>query len=232
MRGASRSLMRATDKGEPMVIEAAARQFTDVVTTEAELRALLGHPNELVIKKQQAALDVHCRAFIALAPFMLLGTTDSAGRCDVSPRGDGPGFVQVLDDTTLVIPDRPGNKRFDSLRNILAHGGVGLLFMIPGVEEMLRVNGRARLIRDADVLARMAVRDKVPTLAIAVEVQEAFLHCAKALKRSRLWQEESWPDEAALVSRAQIFLDHAPRPGVTVEELEASLAQSYVKNLY
>ncbi len=215
-----------------MVIEAAARQFTDVVTTEAELRALLGHPNELVIKKQQAALDVHCRAFIALAPFMLLGTTDSAGRCDVSPRGDGPGFVQVLDDTTLVIPDRPGNKRFDSLRNILAHGGVGLLFMIPGVEEMLRVNGRARLIRDADVLARMAVRDKVPTLAIAVEVQEAFLHCAKALKRSRLWQEESWPDEAALVSRAQIFLDHAPRPGVTVEELEASLAQSYVKNLY
>ncbi len=215
-----------------MVIEAAARQFTDVVTTEAELRALLGHPNELVIKKQQAALDVHCRAFIALAPFMLLGTTDSAGRCDVSPRGDGPGFVQVLDDTTLVIPDRPGNKRFDSLRNILAHGGVGLLFMIPGVEETLRVNGRARLIRDADVLARMAVRDKVPTLAIAVEVQEAFLHCAKALKRSRLWQEESWPDEAALVSRAQIFLDHAPRPGVTVEELEASLAQSYVKNLY
>ncbi len=215
-----------------MVIEAAARQFTDVVTTEAELRALLGHPNELVIKKQQAALDVHCRAFIALAPFMLLGTTDSAGRCDVSPRGDGPGFVQVLDDTTLVIPDRPGNKRFDSLRNILAHGGVGLLFMIPGVEETLRVNGRARLIRDADVLARMAVRDKVPTLAIAVEVQEAFLHCAKALKRSKLWQEESWPDEAALVSRAQIFLDHAPRPGVTVEELEASLAQSYVKNLY
>ncbi len=215
-----------------MVIEAAARQFTDVVTTEAELRALLGHPNELVIKKQQAALDVHCRAFIALAPFMLLGTTDSAGRCDVSPRGDGPGFVQVLDDTTLVIPDRPGNKRFDSLRNILAHGGVGLLFMIPGVEETLRVNGRARLIRDADVLARMAVRDKVPTLAIAVEVQEAFLHCAKALKRSRLWQEESWPSEDALVSRARMFLDHAPRPGVTVEELEASLAQSYVKNLY
>jgi PPOX class probable FMN-dependent enzyme len=215
-----------------MVIEVTARHFTDVVTTEAELRALLGFPSELAIKKEHDALDVHCRAFIALAPFMLLGTTDSAGRCDVSPRGDGPGFVQVLDDRTLVIPDRPGNKRFDSLRNILSHGGVGLLFMIPGVEETLRVNGRARLIRDADVLARLAVRGKVPTLAIAVEVQEAFLHCAKALKRSQLWREESWPGEDALVSRAQIFLDHAPRPGVTVEEMEAALAQSYAKNLY
>jgi len=215
-----------------MVIEATARHFTDVVTTEAELRALLGHPSELAIKKEHDALDVHCRSFIALAPFMLLGTTDSEGRCDVSPRGDGPGFVQVLDDKTLVIPDRPGNKRFDSLRNILAHGGVGLLFMIPGVEETLRVNGRARLIGDADVLATMAVRGKVPTLAIAVEVQEAFLHCAKALKRSQLWQEASWPDEDALTARAQIFLDHAPRPGITVAELEASLAESYVKNLY
>ncbi len=215
-----------------MTIEATARQFADVVTTEAELRALLGYPGELAIAKERSALDVHCRAFIALAPFLLLGTTDGAGRCDVSPRGDGPGFVLVLDDTTLVIPDRPGNKRFDSLRNILAHGGVGLLFMIPGVEETLRVNGRARLIRDADVLARLAVRDKVPTLAIAVGVQEAFLHCAKALKRSRLWQAESWPDEDALVSRAQMFLDHAPRPGVGIEEMEASLAQSYSKNLY
>jgi len=220
------------NKEEPMVIEAAARQFTEVVTTEAELRALLGHPSERVIKKELPTLDVHCRAFIALAPFMLLGTTDNAGRCDVSPCGDGPGFVQVLDDKTLVIPDRPGNKRFDSLRNILAHGGVGLLFMIPGVEETLRVNGRARLIRDADVLERMAVRDKVPTLAIAVEVQEAFLHCAKALKRSQLWQEASWPDEDALVSRAQMFLDHMPQPGVSVEQMEASLAQSYIKNLY
>lgn len=215
-----------------MVSEAAGRQFSEVVTTEAELRALLGHPGELAVQKEHDALDVHCRAFIALSPFMLLGTTDSAGRCDVSPRGDGPGFVRVLDDKTLVIPDRPGNRRFDSLRNILSHGGVGLLFMIPGVEETLRVNGRARLIRDADILESMAVRGKVPALAIAVEVQEAFLHCAKALKRSKLWQEESWPADDALVARAQIFLDHAPRPGVTVEELEVSLAQSYIKNLY
>ena len=215
-----------------MATEATARHFTDVVTSEAELRDLLGHPSELAIKKEHDALDLHCRAFIALAPFLLLGTTDSEGRCDVSPRGDGPGFVQVFDDKTLIIPDRPGNKRFDSLRNILAHGGVGLLFMIPGVEETLRVNGRARLIRDADVLATLAVRDKVPTLAIAVEVREAFLHCAKALKRSRLWQAETWPGEDALTARAQMFLDHAPRPGVSVEELAASLAESYVKNLY
>ncbi len=214
------------------MVEAPTRRFTEVVETEEELRALLGHPSELATKKQQARLDEHCRAFIALSPFMLLGTTDAQGKCDVSPRGDGPGFVLALDERTLIIPDRPGNKRFDSLRNIIAHGAVGLLFMIPGIEETLRVNGRARIVRDTDLLATLEAKGKIPALAIAVEVEEAFIHCAKSLKRSHLWEPEGWPDRAALTSRARMFIDHAALAGVTVEEMEASLAESYAKRLY
>ena len=214
------------------MVQAPARRFTEVVSTEEELRALLGHPSELVIKKVQTRLDEHCRAFISMAPFMLLGTTDAEGNCDVSPRGDGPGFVLVLDEQTLIIPDRPGNKRFDSLRNIIATGAVGLLFMIPTVGETLRVNGRARLVRDPDLLARLEAQGKVPALAIAVEIDEAFIQCAKALKRSHLWEPERWPDGAALTSRARMFIDHASVTGVSVEEMEASLAKSYKERLY
>src|SRR5689334_23365886 len=159
--------------------------FTDLVTSEEALRDLLGHPSELVIKKQLPALDRHCRNYIALSPFMLLGTANAAGDCDVSPRGDAPGFVAVLDDKYIAIPDRPGNRRIDSLRNIVQNGKVGLLFMIPGVEETLRINGRACLTREPALLERLTARGKVPTLAIGVEVEEAFLHCAKAFKRSQ-----------------------------------------------
>jgi PPOX class probable FMN-dependent enzyme len=150
----------------------------------------------------------------------------------VSPRGDGPGFVHVLDEQTLLIPDRPGNKRFDSLRNIIEHGAVGLLFMIPQIGETLRVNGRAQIVRDADLLARLEAQGKIPALAIAVDVEEAFIQCAKALKRSHLWEPESWQDPSLLTSRAKMFIDHASMTGVTVEEMEASLAESYAKRLY
>ena len=214
------------------MVEAPARRFTEVVSSEEELRALLGHPSALARDKAQSRLDVHCRAFIAMSPFLLLGTADADGHCDVSPRGDAPGFCLVLDERTLVIPERPGNKRFDSLSNILAHGAVGLLFMIPTIEETLRVNGRAQIVRDPDLLARLEARGKVPQLAIAVEVEEAFIHCAKSLKRSRLWEPAGWPDGATLTSRAQMFIDHAGVSGVSVEDLEASLAESYRKNLY
>jgi PPOX class probable FMN-dependent enzyme len=210
----------------------ATYQFSDVVTSEETLRDLLGQPSQGVIKKSLPALDVHCRSFIALSPFLLLGTSDGAGHADVSPRGDAPGFVLVLDVRTIVIPDRPGNRRIDSLRNILLNDSVGMIFLIPGVEETLRINGRARIVRDADVMEQLTARGKVPLLGIAVEVGEAFLHCAKALKRSRLWEAETWPADDALVSRAQMFLDHVPAPGVTVEQVEASLAESYKKNLY
>ncbi len=215
------------------MIEAPVRyQFTDCITSEAELRALLGEPSDLVLRKQLAALDHHCRAFLALSPFVLVGTTNAQGQCDVSPRGDAPGFVLALDDHTLVIPDRPGNRRIDSLRNIISHGGIGLLFMIPGVEETLRVNGRACIVRDAALLLRLEAQGKVPKLAIAVDVEEAFLQCAKALKRSRLWDAATWPERAALPTLAQILHDQVPTEGVTVEALHAAFEESYRERLY
>ncbi len=214
-------------------IEAPAQhQFTDRVTSEAELRALVGEPRELVIKKQLAALDRHCRAFIALSPFLLIGTANARGQCDVSPRGDAPGFVLALDDRTLVIPDRPGNRRIDSLRNIVEHAGVGLLFMVPGVEETLRINGTACIVRDADLLARLEAQGKIPALAIVVEVEEAFLQCPKSLKRSRLWDAATWPERGALPTLAQILHDQVPMPDVTVESLDAAFEQSYRERLY
>jgi PPOX class probable FMN-dependent enzyme len=209
-----------------------ASRFTNLITSEAELRELLGEPSELARRKQLAALDQHCRAFIALSPFVLIGTIDAAGMCDVSPRGDAPGFVLALDDRTLLIPDRPGNRRIDTLRNIVQTRSVGLLFMIPGVEETLRVNGQAWVVRDADLLERTVAHGKQPLLAIGVEVAECFLQCAKSLKRSQLWNPASWPERAALPSLAQMLLDQVRPAGTTVEDLEEYIAESYAKRLY
>ncbi len=209
-----------------------AYRFRDVVSTEAELREVIGEPSELVLRKQLPALDGHCRAFIARSPFVLVGTAGAGGRCDVSPRGDGPGFALVLDERTLLIPDRPGNRRVDGFRNVLENPHVGLLFVIPGMEETLRVNGRACIVRDADLLGRMAVGGKTPTLALAVEVEEAFLHCAKAFKRSRLWQAETWPDRADLPSLGKMLLDQVRLPDTTAETLDAAIEESYAKRLY
>jgi PPOX class probable FMN-dependent enzyme len=206
-------------------------KFNDVVTDLAELRALVGEPHELARKKQIDHLDVHCASFIAHAPFVLIATADAAGHCDVSPKGDAPGFVQVLDDHRLVIPDRPGNKRFDGMRNILENPHIGLLFLVPGRGETLRVNGRAALVRDPDLLARMEVMGKRPLLAIGVEVEEAFLHCAKAFKRSGLWEPERWPDLSDLASSACMFRDHS-RAAMSVEEMAARIDEGYRTRLY
>lgn len=157
------------------------------LTSIAELRELVGNPNARAVRKQLAALDAHCRAFIEHSPFMLLGTSGVSGRCDVSPKGDRPGFVAVDDDTTLVIPDRPGNRRFDSVQNILENPHVGLLFLIPGMDETLRVNGTATLVRDEDLLQRLAMDGKPPVLAIVVQVEEAFLHCGRSSLRAQVW---------------------------------------------
>ncbi len=163
---------------------------------------------------------------------MLVATSDASGRCDVSPKGDAPGFVQVLDDRHLLIPDRPGNKRFDGIRNLLENPGIGLLFLLPGSEETLRVNGRAQIVRDPEVLARFAVQDRLPQLALAVEVQESFLHCAKCVKRSGLWDVTRWPDRDGLASPAQMFLDHAKPRDITVEALDRRLQDGYRNSLY
>ena len=206
--------------------------FRDVVTSEAELRAMIGEPAELALRKELRALDEHCRDFIARSPFVLIATADANGRCDVSPKGDAPGFVQVLDDRHLAIPDRPGNRRLDGMRNLVANPHVGLIFLIPGHGETLRVNGRAWIVRDQPLLARMAVREKIPTLAIGVEVEECFLHCAKAFKRSGLWQPEAWPDRSGLAPAAKMFLDHARPDGVSLEQMEQRLQEGYERRLY
>jgi hypothetical protein len=163
---------------------------------------------------------------------VLVATADTKGRCDVSPKGDAPGFVLVVDDRHLLIPNRPGNKRFDGMRNLLENPGIGLIFLVPGSEETLRVNGRAKIIRDPEWLARLAAQGKVPQLAILVEVQESFPHCAKCVKRSGLWEPARWPHRSGLASPARMFRDHAGLNTMTVEELDQRLQDGYRKNLY
>jgi PPOX class probable FMN-dependent enzyme len=206
--------------------------FRHRVTSLEELRELTGTPGELAVRKELSALDAHGRTFIAHAPFVLVGTAGASGRVDVSPRGDAPGFALVLDDHTVVIPDRPGNRRVDSFQNVLENPHAGLLFVIPGVEETLRVNGRATLVRDPDLLERMRAQGKTPLLALAVHVEEAFLQCAKALRRSQLWQPTTWPDRSILPSGGQIWLDQTKPANTTAEELDCRIEASYVTNLY
>jgi PPOX class probable FMN-dependent enzyme len=203
-----------------------------VVTSEIELRAMLGTPSEVALAKQISTLDVHCREFIAHAPFLLLATSDASGRCDVSPKGDAPGFVHVIDDRHLVIPDRPGNKRLDGMRNILQNPHVGVLFLVPQRGETLRVNGRAHLVRDAELLDRLTAQGKRPQVGIGVEVEEVFMHCAKAFIRSRLWQPEQWPRIDDLPSAACMLLDHAKPAGMTLEQMEKRLQHGYQTQLY
>ena len=181
--------------------------FSDVVSPD-DVAALYGPPVDAVVNKVVDHLDSHCRDFIALAPFVLVATADADGNCDVSPKGGSPGFVQVLDEGRLAIPDAPGNRLVYSLRNIASQGRAGLLFLIPGLEETLRVNGRACLTRDPDVLERLAGEAKPPKVAIGVDVEEAFLHCAKAFKRSALWRPREWPAIDGLATPAQIWRDH------------------------
>ncbi|MSQ08429.1 MAG: pyridoxamine 5'-phosphate oxidase family protein [Dehalococcoidia bacterium] len=207
-------------------------QFQDILSDPDELRTIIGSPSENAVKKQLPALDKHCRDFISRSPFLLLGTTGAGGRGDVSPKGDRPGFTMVCDDRTLVIPDRPGNRRVDSLTNILENPNVGVLFMVPGMGETLRVNGTAKIVRDSDLLERMAVNGKRPILGIAVEVHEAYIHCAKAIIRSSLWQPETWQPVGDFPTLGQMLLDQTRRTDCTVEELDAQVKESYAHRLY
>jgi PPOX class probable FMN-dependent enzyme len=207
--------------------------FRDTISTESDLRqAIGGLPNPLALAKDIGRLDEHCRAYIAHSPFVLIATSGADGRCDVSPKGDAPGFVLVLDEQRLLIPDRPGNRRLDGMSNLLHNPPIGLIFLIPGMEETLRVNGTACIVRDAELLARCEMKGKVPTLGIGVEVQEAFIHCAKAFKRSGMWEPQRWPDLKDLPSAAQMLLDHTRAPGVTVEQMKDRLEEGYRKYLY
>lgn len=201
------------------------------LTSEAELRELLGSPARRSATKVRPVLHARDRDWLAASPFCLIATCAADGRCDVSPKGDPPGFAQVLDDTTIAIPDRAGNRRLDGFVNILSNPQVGLLFLVPGRDDTLRINGRARLIREAPFLDDMIVRGNRPRLALLVEVEEVFTHCAKAFLRARLWDEQTW-NPGVLPSVARITKDLQPDTEETVEELEQRYGPSYRELLY
>jgi PPOX class probable FMN-dependent enzyme len=206
--------------------------FNDIVTSESELRSILGVPMARSVQKERPSLDAHSRAFIALSPFVLMATSGADGSCDVSPKGDAPGFVLVLDEQRLVIPERPGNKRLDGMANILANPHVGLLFVVPGREETLRINGRAWITRDAPLLHRMAAHGKTPQVAVGVEVEQCFMHCAKAFRRSQLWTHQQWPHPDALPSMACVLFDQIRPEGLTLQDYERDIEEAYTKRLY
>lgn len=206
--------------------------FPDTITTVEELREITGNPSELVNNKVISYLDEHCKGFIAKSPFLTISTADESGFCDVSPRGDDAGFVHVINDRQLILPERPGNKRMDSMRNILSNPNIGLLFLIPGLGETLRINGKASIVRDEELLGKMAVNGKSPLLGIGVDVEECFIHCAKAFRRSGLWSPETWTDKEELPKGAKILAAHAKLPNVDEEEIGKLLEKSYRETLY
>jgi PPOX class probable FMN-dependent enzyme len=180
------------------------RLTSETIDNEAELRTLLGEPAAIVCAKVTNRLNAMTRRFIERSPFVCLATADEHGHCDVSPRGDPVGFVRILDDATLLVPERPGNRIADSLRNMLQNPRAGLLFVIPGVGDTFRVNGRATLTTDAALLAPCAVEGKVPKLGILIDIEQAYTHCSKAFLRSELWEPSRFVDRALLPSNGEI----------------------------
>ncbi|MDR7001941.1 pyridoxamine 5'-phosphate oxidase family protein [Neobacillus niacini] len=206
--------------------------FVNSIESVEELRSIVGFPSELVKNKVITYLDHNCIDFISQSPFLVMSTSDDFGYCDASPRGDKPGFVLVLNEKQLIIPERPGNKRIDSLRNILLNPRIGLLFFIPGLGETLRVNGTATIVKDEELLMKMAVGDKMPLLGIGIEVEECFIHCAKAFKRSGLWEPNTWADKKVLPSASKILFEHAKPSNSSVETIQKRLEEGYTKRLY
>lgn len=208
-------------------------EFT--ITDEQSLRSLFHEQHTLAVQKCQSSLDKHAQAFIRRSPFICIGTQNLDGKADVSPRGDPVGFVKILDQHTLAIPDRPGNNRLDSLVNILANPSVGLLFIVPGFDDTLRVNGQASLVNDPEILESMSVKDRAPKLAIVVKVTTVFLHCAKAFRRSHLWNPDHFQDRGEMPSLVNIILDQttgAPSDDEEMRKLDDKLEDEYKKTLY
>lgn len=206
-----------------------------VVQDLVALRRLYEPVHALAVTKQRSTLGPNAEAFIRRSPFLCIGTQGAQGRADVSPRGDAPGFVQIIDAGTLAIPDRPGNNRLDTLENIMANPSVGLLFMIPGYDETLRVNGRARLNTQPDLLEAMAVDGRRPRLAIVVEIDEVFLHCAKAFRRSHLWDPAHRQDRSDMPSLIKMILDdanRAPTDQQVMSKMDEDLETDYRQTLY
>jgi uncharacterized protein len=202
----------------------------DEITTEAELTALLGQPTAAAAGKDRTALDELHRSWLAASPFCLVATSAPDGTCDVSPKGDPPGFTLVLDDRTIAVPERSGNRRADGYRNILANPHVGLIYLLPGRGDTLRINGRARLVREPGLLERMVVKGHRPLLAMVVEIEQLFFHCAKAFLRSGLWDPSSWAPDA-VPSRARIA-HQQERAGEPLADIERYYGEQYTAGLY
>lgn len=203
--------------------------FQNVLTTEAEIRKLVGQPMERSIRKERDDLDELCRGFIARSPFLLMATSGSDGACDVSPKGDAAGFVKVLDEKRLVIPERNGNKRLDGIKNLLVNPHVGLIFLIPGCDYTLRVNGRACITRDPDLLAATAAQGVTPKMAIGVETDQVFFHCVKSFRRARLWAHEEWANLDSLPSYACTVFNQIQPADATLEDYERDIRASDAK---
>ena len=203
----------------------------DFITTREQLRSLYRPPGDGAVRKELRQLDPHARRFLERSPFVLIGTQDREGHADVSPKGDRAGFCVALDDRTVAIPDRPGNNRLDSLENVIVNPAVGLLFLIPGMNETLRINGEGRLTADRALCERLAVEGKPALTTLIVEIGAIYMHCAKAFMRSALWAPESWPDRAEMPTLGQILRDQLALPQ-SREEVDASLADGYRKSMW
>lgn len=200
------------------------------IETVEELQSCYGTPGNLALNKEMPALDEHCRRFIELSPFLVLATSSASGAADASPRGDAPGFVRVLDDRHLLIPDRAGNNRLDSLKNLVENPNVGLLFFVPGMNETLRLNGTAVLTRDATLLAPLAVNGKPPRTGLLVTVDQVFLQCAKALVRSKLWAPQSQIERKSFPTLGKILSDQID--GVSQSDADKVIEESQRVRMY
>ncbi|GIM81835.1 pyridoxamine 5'-phosphate oxidase family protein [Salinispora arenicola] len=200
------------------------------ITTHEELRELLGVPTARASAKERTRLHERDRQWLAASPFCLLATAGADGTCDVSPKGDPPGFARPIDDTTIAIPERPGNRRADGFHNILDNPHVGLIFLVPGRTDTLRINGRARLVRDAPLLDSMTVQGHRPSLAVLVAIEQIFYHCAKAFLRSQLWSPQTWTPEA-LPSRARLVKE-VEAPTESLPDLERYYGPEYARRIY
>lgn len=194
------------------------------------LRAHMGQISAMAERKVLPRLDRHCRRFIELSPFLVLATADADGRVDASPRGDPPGFVQVIDDVTLLLPDRPGNNRVDSFGNLLSHDGVGMIFFVPGIDETLRVNGRGRLLTAPEMLGPLEVQGKAPKTGLLIAVEEAFFHCAKALRRSKLWDPATRIERSSFPTLGRIIADQVA--GWDAEDADRRIEVAYRERMY
>ena len=201
------------------------------ITDKNNLGQLYGGPSERAVLKQLDHLDKHCRAFIEISPFLVIGTMGSDGLGDVSPRGDAPGFVKVRDEKTIYLPDRLGNNRTDTLLNVIDNSGVGLLFLVPGMNETLRVNGNARITIDENILEGLSAQGKAPRSALEISVEEAYLQCAKALIRSKLWEEDYKIERKSFPSLGKIISDQIGR-GDDENRAEKSIQEGYRTKLY